>query len=70
MSAWDEAADLLIFYMRRVWEQAGLGWESDNSAEIRNLVDHLATAAREQADDEIRAHLENAPHIYADGSTS
>jgi hypothetical protein len=69
-NSYDEAADLLIFYMRRAWEQAGLSWEPDNSAEIRNLVDRLADGAREAAGEECRAHAENAPHIYADGSTS
>jgi hypothetical protein len=41
-TASDAAADLLIFYIRCAWEAAGLGWEPDNSAEIRNLVDRLA----------------------------
>ena len=70
MSAWDAAADLLIFYMRRVWEAAGLDWESDNSAEIRNLVDRLFDGAREVVNEEMRAHNENEPHIYRDGSTA
>ncbi len=70
MSTWDDAADLLIFYMRRVWEEVGLGWEPDNGSEIRNLVDHLESGARDVASQEVRDHGENSPHIYADGSTS
>lgn len=45
----DEAADLLIFYMRRVWEEAGLTWDSDNSSEMRELVDHLIIAREDQS---------------------
>jgi hypothetical protein len=47
VNAGDDAADLLIFYMRRVWEEAGLNWQSDNSAEMRTLVDKLIQAAGE-----------------------
>ena len=42
----ERAGDLLIFYLARVWEKAGLGWEADNSAEIRDLVDQLIDASR------------------------
>lgn len=45
MSARDDAADLLIWYMRKAWEAAGLTWEADNSAEMRNAVDRLMDAA-------------------------
>lgn len=70
MSAWDAAADLLIFYMRQAWEAAGKGWDSDNSTEMRNLVDKLAEGAQAEAAKEMEAHYDNAPHIYADGSTA
>jgi hypothetical protein len=48
MSAREKAEDLLIFYFRRAWEEAGLRWDSDNSSEIRQIVDHLAAAAAEE----------------------
>jgi hypothetical protein len=42
----DRAGDLLIFYIAKMWEAAGLKWDSDNDNEIRNLVDHLISAAK------------------------
>lgn len=49
MTAWNDAADLLVFYMRQAWEKAGIGWEDDNSTEIRNLVRRLEDGARAAA---------------------
>jgi hypothetical protein len=48
MSGREKAEDLLIFYFRKAWEEAGLRWDSDNSSEIRQIVDHLVDAAAEQ----------------------
>lgn len=65
-----EAATLLIHYLSTAYDAAGLSWGSDNDDEVRSIVDNLAAAAREAAQSEVRAHSENEPHIYADGSTS
>lgn len=63
-TATDRVVTLLAFYMRRAWEGAGLGWDSDNEAEMESLADAIAEVATEAA----REHAENAPHIYPDGS--
>lgn len=60
----DKVAELLAFYMRRAWEAAGLGWDSDNEAEIYELAETIADLAREA----VREHVENAPHLHPDGS--
>ena len=66
----DKAADLLIHYFAGIAAEAGFNWDGDNASEIRTAVDHLMDAAREVAREEIEAHRENEPHLYADGSTS
>lgn len=65
-----EAASLLTHYFRTVFEAAGLEWNSDNTGEVEQIVHQLAAAAREQAEAEVRAHNENEPHLYADGSSA
>jgi len=37
----DRAARLLKHYFRTVWERAGLGWTSDNEAELDDLAELL-----------------------------
>jgi hypothetical protein len=59
------AVDLLAHYLSTVFRAAGLDWDSDNNAEIENLMDLLIGVMREEIGD----HVENAPHIHADGST-
>ncbi len=61
----DRAADLLVHYFREVWRRSGLTWDGDNDAEVRAIVDAFA----EIVADQIREHAQDAPHIYADGST-
>ena len=51
----NEAADLLIYYMRQAWTRAGLNWEPDNSAEMRILVDHLMDAVDKRIEDVMEA---------------
>jgi hypothetical protein len=65
VSARQLAEDYLAHYFKTVFEAAGLLWISDNAAEMGVIVDALHEMVR----DEIRAHAENAPHLYADGST-
>jgi hypothetical protein len=57
---------LLAFYMRRAWEAGGLGWDSDNEAEMAGLAEAIANVAA----DAIREHAENEPHLHPDGSRS
>jgi hypothetical protein len=60
------AENLLVHYMRTIGKAADVRWDSDNDAEVAAIVDAIAGMVR----DEIQEHAENAPHIYADGSTS
>ena len=48
MSAQERAEDLLVFYIRHVWEAAGLRWQGDNEAEVRSVVDAVLAAAGQQ----------------------
>lgn len=45
------AVGLLTFYLKRLWEKAGLTWDSDNDAELEILVDNLIAAANVRADE-------------------
>ena len=65
-TAAERAERLLAHYMLIVWERAGLTWSEDNDAEIGLVIDNLMEAV----DDAIRAHREDEPHFYADGSSS
>ena len=66
----DEAADALIHWFRTLAKVDRADWDPEYSAEIRNVVDRLMDAARDIAREEIEAHSENEPHLYADGSSS
>ena len=61
----DKAERLLRFYLRSAWKAAGLDWDSDRDAEVGFIIEALHGMVL----DEIQEHAENAPHIYADGST-
>ena len=41
----DEAASLLAHYLKTVWLAAGLKWDSDNEAEVRDIVSMIVEAA-------------------------
>lgn len=64
------ATELLTHYLRTVWEAAALVWLPDNDAEVESIVNALAGVADEAANEAVRAHRENEPHIYPDGSTA
>lgn len=66
MSARDRVASLLSHYFSTISQAAGVGWDSDNEAEIAELAD----AIEQVAVDQVHQHADNAPHIYPDGSTS
>ena len=61
----DRIADMLAHYFRLAFTEAGLGWHSDNDMEMQQIAQLIANLV----DDRIRQHAEDAPHIYADGST-
>jgi len=60
----DKAAHMLVY------RKAGVNWNSDNETEIQIAVDHIAHAIAAEVAWQIGQHREEAPHIYADGSTS
>jgi hypothetical protein len=61
----DRAAGLLTHYFRIAFRGAGLDWDADNESEMQILTD----AMQEMVADEIRDHVEDAPHLYPDGSS-
>jgi hypothetical protein len=40
-----QAENLLVHYISRAWEAAGLNWDSDNDSEVRLIVDNLTEVA-------------------------
>lgn len=56
---------LLCHYLHNAYTAAGLRWDGGNAAEVASIVDGIV----ELVDDAIREHAENAPHLYADGSS-
>lgn len=48
MSAQDRAADLLIHYFRIAYQEAGIGWDSDNASEVVEIVDLIGAMVREE----------------------
>lgn len=44
----EQAAHTLIWYFKKVFEKAGLQWDSDNDAEMRGIVDDIVQAAISQ----------------------
>lgn len=41
----DEAGRTLTHYINRIFAKNGLQWDSDNAAEITDLIDDIVTAA-------------------------
>jgi hypothetical protein len=46
----DEATRILAHYMRLAIEAAGLRWDSDNDAEMRQMVEAIVAAAKLEAE--------------------
>jgi hypothetical protein len=51
----ERAEDLLVWYVRKAWEAAGLKWDSDNDSEVRVIVDSVLDAALLDAKAEVEA---------------
>jgi ketosteroid isomerase-like protein len=72
--AQDKAVHLAQHYFALIARKAGVSWDADNDIEIELMVVYMIDAAKAAVRDEIecemRAHLDDAPHIYPDGSTS
>lgn len=49
----ERAKRLLVHYLEVAFRRAGAGWDSDNVAEVEELVDTIIGAAVEQVHDEL-----------------
>lgn len=48
MSRKDRAKSNLVWYIEKVWRAAGLNWDSDNVAEVEEIVEAILDAAKEE----------------------
>ena len=55
-----EAQKSLVYYFKRVWEEAGLRWDSDNQGEIEALVEDIISATLKEAEPLIDQKIEQA----------
>lgn len=42
------AADILLYYIKTLWEQADLRWNSDNQAEVKSIVESIESTIESQ----------------------
>ncbi len=54
----EDAKRLLTHYFRMVWEKAGLKWDSDNDAEVEDIIDYLADGIKKEVAREIIEAIE------------
>ena len=43
-----QAADMLVWYLRKLWERSGLKWDSDNDAEVRGIVEDIVLSVEDR----------------------
>lgn len=43
----ERARMVLVYYLRTLWQKAGLKWDADTEAEVRGIVDDIVQAANE-----------------------
>lgn len=55
MNARDQLARMLTHYIRTGWEAAGLGWDSDNTAEMEATADLVVAVVQEEVRAELKA---------------
>lgn len=41
----ERAARVLVYYVRTIWQRAGLEWTSDNESEVRGIIEDTIEAA-------------------------
>ena len=51
-----KAADALVYYFRLFAAHSVIPWNSDNEAEVRNIVENILDAAEDYTDDAIDSH--------------
>lgn len=49
----NEAKRTLSYYLRTVWREAGLNWDSDNQSEVNGIVDSLIEAVDRKHEDRL-----------------
>jgi hypothetical protein len=54
----ERAEDLLVWYVCKAWEAAGLKWDGDNDSEVRSIVDAALDAALADTKAEAKAEAE------------
>ena len=57
-----KASDNLVHYFKTAFEASGLRWDSDNEAEVREIVENLVTEIIEIANDKICSHENSSYH--------
>ena len=35
----NKAKEILVYYIRKAWEAAGLKWDNDNTAKVETVID-------------------------------
>lgn len=55
---YDEAKCLLCFYMKTVWENAELKWDSDNRAEVEDIIGSIKDGVEEQINEAMQDRIE------------
>lgn len=45
----EHAKSNLVWYIRTLWEAAGLTWSADNTAEVEDIVDSIMRQVRKEA---------------------
>lgn len=51
----NDAKSMLVHYMGKAWERAGLKWDSDNISEVEGIVDSIAEVVKDEVHDEFLA---------------
>jgi hypothetical protein len=51
---------LLRYYLRTIWEKAGLKWDSDNDAEVDEIIDDIENTISDEIEgSEARTEVRN-----------
>lgn len=54
-----EAARLLSYYFRLIAKKSGVNWDSDNDAEVAQIIEEILDAAADHAEEHTAEQIEN-----------